>query len=86
MVNYAKQSAASEFIVATETGILHRLTKLNPEKTFHPVNEHAVCRFMKMITLEKVLRSLQENVFEVKVPEAVAAKARLSIQRMVEIG
>ena len=86
MVNYAKQSAASEFIVATETGILHRLTKLNPGKTFHPVNEHAVCRFMKMITLEKVLRSLQENVFEVKVPEAVAAKARLSIQRMVEIG
>jgi quinolinate synthase len=41
---------------------------------------------MKMITLEKVLRSLQENVFEVKVPEAVAAKARPSIQRMVEIG
>jgi quinolinate synthase len=86
MVNYAKQAAASEFIVATETGILHRLEKLNPGKSFHPVNEHAVCRFMKMITLEKVLRSLQENVFEVKVPEAVAAKARQSIQRMVEIG
>lgn len=86
MVNYAKQSAAQEFIVATETGILHRLEKLNPGKVFHPVNEHAVCRFMKMITVEKVLHSLQENIFEVKVPEAVAVKARLSIQRMIDIG
>ena len=86
MVKHAQQSPAREFIVATETGILHRLEKLNPGKQFHPVNERAVCRFMKMITLEKVLRSLQENVFVVKVPEAVAARARLSIQRMVEIG
>ena len=86
MVKHAQQSPAREFIVATETGILHRLEKLNPGKQFHPVNEQAVCRFMKMITLEKVLRSLQENVFVVKVPEAVAARARLSIQRMVEIG
>ena len=86
MVKHAQQSPAREFIVATEPGILHRLEKLNPGKQFHPVNEQAVCRFMKMITLEKVLRSLQENVFVVKVPEAVAARARLSIQRMVEIG
>lgn len=86
MVNYAKQSPANEFIVATETGILHRLEKLNPGKQFHPVNENAVCRFMKMITLEKVLRALVDDVYEVRVPEAVATKARLSIQRMIEIG
>lgn len=86
MVNHARQSTAKEFIIATETGILHRLQKFNPEKTFYPVNERAVCRFMKMITLEKVLRSLQEDVFEVRVPEAVATRARLSIQRMIEIG
>lgn len=86
MVNHARQSPAREFIIATETGILHRLEKFNPGKTFYPVNENAVCRFMKMITLEKVLRSLQEQVFEVKVPEGLAAKARLAIQRMIEIG
>lgn len=86
MVNHARQSPAHTFIIATETGILHRLEKFNPGKTFYPVNERAVCRFMKMITLDKILRSLQEDVFEVKAPERVAARARQSIQRMVEIG
>lgn len=86
MVNYARQAPGREFVVATETGILHRLHKLNPGKIFHPVSEHAVCRFMKMITLEKVLRSLRDGVHAVKVPQAVAEKARLAIQRMIEIG
>lgn len=86
MVKHAQQSAANEFVVATETGILHRLEKLNPGKTFYPVSERAVCKFMKMITLEKILRSLREDVFEVKVPPAIAERARRAIQRMVEIG
>ncbi len=86
MVKHAQQSPAREFIVATETGILHRLGKLNPGKAFFPVNENAVCRFMKMITLEKVLHSLREEVVEVTVSPAVAEKARRAIQRMVEIG
>ncbi len=86
MVRHAQQSTAREFVVATETGILHRLNKLNPGKTFHPVSERAVCKFMKMITLEKVLRSLREEVFEVTVPPAIAERARRAIQRMIEIG
>ena len=86
MVNYAQKAPGNEFIVATETGILHRLRKLSPDKSFYPVSEAAVCQFMKRITLPKVLRSLKENVFEIKVPEAVAEKARLSIERMVAIG
>lgn len=86
MVRYARQSPAREFVVATETGILHRLRKLNPEKSFYPVSEHAVCKFMKLITLEKVLRSLREDVFEIDVPPAIAERARLAIQRMIEIG
>lgn len=86
MVNYARQAKTTEFVVATETGILHRLHKLNPGKTFYPVSELAVCRFMKMITPEKILRSLQDDVFEVRVPDAVADRARLAIQRMIEIG
>ena len=86
MLNYAKASPSREFLVATETGIIHRMEKQNPGKRFFPVNRKALCQFMKMITLEKVLRSLREDVFEVRVPEAVAARARLAIERMIAIG
>lgn len=85
MLRHAKESAADEFVVATETGILHTLRKQNPAKTFHAVAESMVCRFMKMITLEKLVRSLEEDVFEVTVPEEIAARARLPIERMIAI-
>ncbi len=85
MVRRAETSPARQFLVATETGILHRMRKTNPEKSFIPVNENAICQFMKMITLEKVLRALEEEVFEVKVPAAIADRARLAIQRMISI-
>ena len=85
MLRHAKESEADEFVVATETGILHTLRKHNPAKTFHPVAESMVCRFMKMITLEKLVRSLEEDVFEVTVPEDIAARARLPIERMIAI-
>jgi quinolinate synthase len=85
MINRVNQSPNNEFLIATETGIMHRMRKYNPEKRFIAVNEHAVCQFMKMITLEKVARALREEIFEVKVPEAVADRARKSIQRMIEI-
>ena len=86
MLNYAAHAPAKEFLVATETGILHRMEKLNPGKRFYPVNRKALCQFMKMITLEKVLRSLREDVYEVRVPEATAQKARRAIERMIAIG
>lgn len=85
MINRVKESPAKEFLIATETGIMHRMKKYNPDKTFIAVNERAVCQFMKMITLEKILRSLKEEVFEVKVPAPVADRARKAIQRMIEI-
>jgi quinolinate synthase len=85
MVRHAKQSKSDKFLVATETGILHRMKKGNPDKTFLPVKEDAVCEYMKTITLEKVYKSLRDMVYEVKVPTNVADKARLSIQRMLEI-
>jgi quinolinate synthase len=85
MIKYAKESDAKEFVIATETGMLHRLRKDNPEKTFYPARENAVCKYMKMITIKKVLNSLREEVFEVKVPEQTALKARKSIDRMLEI-
>jgi quinolinate synthase len=86
MVNFAKSSDAPRFRVATETGILHRLEKDAPGKQFLPVNDKAVCRYMKMITLEKTRDALRDWKFEVTVDPDVAAKARLAIDRMVAIG
>jgi quinolinate synthase len=86
MVTFARQTKAKEFLVATENGILHRLEKDVPGKRFETVSERAICKYMKMITLEKVRDSLRDMKYEVTVPEDVAAKARLAIERMVAIG
>lgn len=85
MIRHARQSPANEFIVATEVGILHRLKKEAPEKTFYPANERAICQYMKKITLDKVLRSLRDEVYEVRVPEPIASQARRAIERMLAI-
>ncbi len=85
MIQRATTSSAKKFVVATEIGILHRLKKENPEKEFLPINQEMSCMYMKMITLEKLHRSLVEDVFEVTVPEDVAQKARKSIERMISI-
>ncbi len=85
MMKHARTSEAKQFVVATETGILYRMKKENPDKEFIPVKEDAVCRYMKKITLEKVYNSLANNVFEVKVPKETAEKARLAIDRMLAI-
>lgn len=85
MLNQARESEAEEFVVATETGILHRMRKENPGKKFYPANEESVCEYMKMITLEKLHDSLKNDRFEVKVPEDMVEKARLPIERMLSI-
>ncbi|MHB1569439.1 MAG: quinolinate synthase NadA [Solirubrobacteraceae bacterium] len=72
-------------IVATETGMLHPLRMAAPDVDFIAANEAASCRFMKMITLPKLRDALREEVHEVKVPAAVADRARLAIERMVAI-
>lgn len=85
MIDHVNESDSEKFIIATETGILHRMKKNNPDKTFLPANENSVCEFMKMITLEKVYNSLKYDQFEVKVSEELAEKARKPIERMLEI-
>jgi quinolinate synthase len=86
MVAESQRSDAQRFLVATETGILHQLRKGNPGKVFEPVNEYAVCRYMKTITPEKLLVSLRERVFEVTVPERIRVRASEAVERMVAIG
>ncbi len=86
MIKHVAQSPAETFIVATEVGILHRLQQENPAKRFVPASEHAVCPFMKMITLEKVYRSLRDDIHVIEVDPDTAARARRAIERMLEIG
>ena len=86
MVNHVARSPKREFVVATETGILHRMRKETPGKEYFPVSAEMECRFMKMITLERLLHSLEAGVHEVKVPPEIADKARLPIERMIAIG
>ena len=85
MIDYAKRSPKQRFVIATETGILHRLKKEAPGKTFEPVRADAECRYMKVTTLEKVRDSLRDNKHVITVEPEIADKARLAIERMVAI-
>jgi quinolinate synthase len=85
MCAYVKTSPAEEFIVGTETGILHRLRLENPGKRFHPVSENVVCADMKKLTLEKLYLSLLHLKSEVTVDEEVSVRARRAIEAMLAI-
>ena len=86
MIRRPEISDADTFIVATETGILHRLQKANPGKRFIAANRAAVCAYMKVTTLPKIVRSLERLEHRITVPADVAARARRAIERMVAIG
>jgi len=86
MMRRARASSARKFVIATETGVLHRLRRENPGKEFHAVAEQAECRYMKMITLEKLRDSLRDLKYEITVPTDVARRARRAIDRMLAIG
>src|SRR5687768_14664447 len=86
MIKRPKESKADEFIVATEVGILHRLRRENPTKKFFAANERASCAYMKVTTLPKVLRSIENLQYPITVPAAVADRAREAIERMIAIG
>ena len=85
MVTYAQGSKADTFLIATETGILHRLEQKAPGKRFVPVNREAVCQYMKLTTLEKLRDSLRLGIYEIDVPVDIAARARLVLERMIAI-
>jgi quinolinate synthase len=82
----AHPGSRPQAIVATETGMLYPLRMAAPDVEFIPANAEASCVFMKMITLPKLRDSLLEMKFEVRVPEEIAVRARVPIDRMVAIG
>ena len=86
MIDAARETKATQVLVATEIGMLHQLRKAAPGIDFQPVNGRASCPYMKMITPAALLRALREGKDEVFVPEDVAARARQSVERMIAIG
>jgi quinolinate synthase len=86
MVRFCQKDEAKEYLIGTECGMIHRLTKDCPGKTFYPVTEIAVCRNMKLITLDKVLAALQKEGPVVTVDSETRAKALKAVERMIEVG
>lgn len=90
LLNYTKASKDKEFIVATETGILHQMIKASPDKTFIPAppNNSCACNdcpHMKLNTLEKVYLCLKYEQPELNLPEELRVKALKPIRKMLEI-
>jgi quinolinate synthase len=85
ILKYVNSSNSKEFVIGTEIGILHRMKKENPDKTFMPVTPLSDCPNMKLNTLEKLLWSLEDLQYVVTVPEEIAVKARKAIQRMLDL-
>ena len=85
IIKFVKESKEESFIIGTEIGIMYRLKKENPDKRFIPVSEQAVCPNMKLITLEKILWSLEEMTFQVTVPDAMRDKAQEAVRKMLQL-
>ena len=85
MMAHAKKSEKTTFIIGTEYDLVTRLRRENPDKTFIPALDDALCENMKLHTLEKVKNSLLNQEFVVKVPDSIAKKAKIAIDRMLEV-
>lgn len=84
MIRHVHESKNKEFIIGTEIGIIHRLQKLNPKKIFYPAQKNAICPNMKLINLEKIMWSLEDNIFKIHLSEDIISKARHSLEKMKE--
>ena len=85
MIRHASASSKKQFIIATETETIHKLKKDNPPKEFIPIHPKTICGQMKKVTLENLLEALEQEQYEVKVPEEIRERAWLPIQRMLGI-
>lgn len=85
MLRYAHASSEKEFVVGTEIGLMYRLRRENPDKTFYPLRKDMICPNMKKTTLLSVLRAFQENRYVVKVPEDIRVRAKRALDRMLEV-
>ncbi len=85
MLRFAKSSDAREFIIGTETGLLYKLGKDNPGKSFYPLRKDMVCPNMKKTSLNSVLNALETMTYKIKVPEEIRIPAKKALDRMLEV-
>jgi len=85
MIRHAQSAKEKEFIIGTEMGLLHPLKKACPDKVFHPASKKMICKNMKRISLEDVVKSLENMTGEVKVPEEIRIPALAAVERMLAI-
>ncbi|HEC96914.1 MAG TPA: quinolinate synthase [Nitrospirae bacterium] len=85
MLRFAKSSDATEFVVGTEIGLMYRLGKENPGKTFYPLRKDMICPNMKKTRLSSILRALKELTHIIKVPEDIRVRAKKALDRMLDI-
>jgi len=85
MLRHVKESSTQAFIIGTEIGIIHRMQKENPAKTFIPATDKAICPNMKLVNLEKVLWALEDEKDEIIVPDDIAGKAKAAIDKMIAL-
>lgn len=85
MLRFAKSSAAKEFVVGTEIGLMHRLRQENPDKSFFPLRKDMICPNMKKTTLKSIVRAFKENTYEIRVPEHIRIPAKRALDRMLAV-
>ncbi|MGD9365460.1 MAG: quinolinate synthase NadA [Desulfobacteraceae bacterium] len=85
MLRHVAQAREEEFIVGTEMGILHPMQKVAPGKRFYPASQKMICKNMKKISIDDVLKSLEEMSGEVKVPEPIRIPALKAVQAMIDL-
>ena len=85
IIDYVTKDSSCEYIIGTEIGVMYELKKRCPDKNYYPVREHFVCEDMKLVTLDKVLKVLEEETNVVKVSEEVSKKALIPLEKMLEI-
>jgi quinolinate synthase len=85
MLKFVTNSEVKQFIIATETGIIHALKKQNPNAEFLPASSRGICPNMKKISVDKIIASLENMQYEIKVAEEIRLKAKKALDRMVEI-
>lgn len=85
MLRFATASPAREFIVGTEIGLMHRLRKENPDKTFYPLRRDMICPNMKKTTLNSLLKAFEENRNVIKVPEHIRIPAKAALDKMLAV-
>jgi len=85
MIKEAKITTKADILIGTESGIIYRMKKENPDKNFHPIKELALCSNMKKINVRKVLASLEEMKYKVDVPQDISQRAKGAIEKMVKL-